>query len=135
MSDLAFDCLFAALTKHVANNMINAKIDAAIQPDAEGPCLAQGRAFTDHQDGCKRLTDASFVEDPTVYAVPRAMTPAAIKDAAKRALDVAVKWTHAYGARPRAAKTKLMMVSTAKSLESRPMHLPRNVATARSVHY
>ena len=38
------------------------------------------------------------------------MTPAAMKGAAKRTLDNVVKWTYAYGMRPRATKTKFMMV-------------------------
>ena len=91
MSDLTFNCLFAALTNHIANDMIDAKIDMAIQPDTEAPRLAHGRSITDQQNGGKRQTDASFMDDLTVYAVPRAMSPAASKGTAKRALDFAVK--------------------------------------------
>ena len=71
--------------------MIDGKIDMAIQPDPEEPCLAHGRSFADQQDGGKRLTDASFVDDLIVYAAPRAMTPAAIKGTAKRTLDRVAK--------------------------------------------
>ena len=90
--------------------MIDAKIDITVQPEDKEPSLAHGRAFTDEQDGGKRLTDASFVDDLTVYAAPRATTPAAIERTAKRTIEVVVKWTHAYGMRPHAAKTKLMLI-------------------------
>ena len=104
-----FNYDFAELTKQTAEDMISAKIDLAMPPDDEQPCFARARSFTDQQDNGKRLTDASFVDDLTVYAMPRAMTPAAVKGAAKRTLEIVVKWAHAYGMRPRATKTKFMM--------------------------
>ena len=109
MSDLTFNYLFVELTKHITEDMISAKIDLTIQTDDEQPCLAQARTFTDLQDGGKRLTDTSFVDDLTVYAVPRARAPAAVKGTAKRTLEIVVKWTYAYGMRPHATRTKLMM--------------------------
>ena len=84
MSDITFNCLFAELTQHIAEDMIRANSDFAIDVDGEPLSLAQARTVHDQQDGGKRLTDASFVDDLTERAKPRAMTPASIKGTAKR---------------------------------------------------
>ena len=94
--------MFAELTRHVAEAMVRANIDLAIEIDSEHSNLAQARAVHDHQGGGNRLTGASFVDDLTVYAKPRAMAPAAIKGTAKRTPETVVRWVYACGVRPRA---------------------------------
>ena len=110
MSNITFNYLFAELTKHIAEDMIRTNRNPTIDVDDEPPCLAKARSVNDQQDGGKRLTDASFVDDLTVYAKPRAMTPASVGGTAERTFEIVFRWTYAYGTRPRAKKTKITMV-------------------------
>ena len=109
MSDLTFNYLFTELTKHIAEDVIHLGIDVPIEVNDEQVTFSQARTTTQLQDGGARLTDASFVDDLTTYAKPKATTAASIRGTAQKVLDTVVKWTFAYGMRPHATKTKFMM--------------------------
>ena len=112
MSDLTFNYLFAELTKHIAEYLIHLGIDVPIDVSDEQVIFSQARTTTQAQDGGARLTDASFVDDLTTYAKPKATTAASIRGTTQKLLDIVVKWTFAYGMRPHGKKTKIMILLT-----------------------
>ena len=117
MSDLTFNYIFAELTKHIAEDIIHLGIDVPIEVNDEQVVLSQAITTTQLQDGGARLTDASFVDDLTTYAEPKAMTAASIRGTAQKVLDTVVKWTFAHGMRPEHTSNRVALrITCLKSL-------------------
>ena len=125
MSDLTFNYLFAELTRHISEELIRHSIDVPIHTTDDSAIFSQARSTTNGQDGGARLTDASFVDDLTTYAKPKATTAASIRGTTQKVLDIVVKWTFAYGMRPHAKKTKIMTLITGNNSRNTSEQLAR----------